>query len=120
MDKENVSLPARSEKAFTLAALYDATQELLAEQKNGENEGFHELVATAVDYWTTVSKFMPDWGKVRNREIRPIELRQEKTWLLPMTLTPPRAYDETARCRATWLLGDELPDEPRLCHQERD
>ena len=77
VDKENVSLPARSEKAFTLASLYDATQELLAEQKNGENEGFHELVATAVDYWTTVSKFMPDWWKVKNREIRPIELRQE-------------------------------------------
>jgi DNA sulfur modification protein DndB len=77
VDKENVSLPARSEKAFTLASLYDATQELLAEQKNGENEGFHELVATAVEYWTTVSKFMPDWWKVKDREIRPIELRQE-------------------------------------------
>src|SRR5208283_4952155 len=77
VDKENVSLPARSEKAFTLASLYDATQELLAEQKNGESEGFPEMVTTAVDYWTTVSKFMPDWWKVKNREIRPIELRQE-------------------------------------------
>jgi len=77
VDKENVSLPARSEKAFTLASLYDATQELLAEQKNGESEGFPEMVASAVDYWTTVSKFMPDWWKVKNREIRPIELRQE-------------------------------------------
>jgi len=77
VDKENVSLPARSEKAFTLASLYDATQELLAEQKTGESEGFPEMVTTAVDYWTTVSKFMPDWWKVKNREIRPIELRQE-------------------------------------------
>jgi hypothetical protein len=35
------------------------------------------MVTTAVDYWTTVSKFMPDWWKVKKREIRPIELRQE-------------------------------------------
>ncbi len=77
VDKENVSLPARSEKAFTLASIYDATQELLAEQKNTANAGFHEMIATAVDFWTTVSKFMPDWWKIKNREIRPIELRQE-------------------------------------------
>jgi hypothetical protein len=77
VDKENVSLPARSEKAFTLAALYDATQELLAEKTNGENGGFHDLVGTAVDYWIAVSKFMPDWQKIKNRELRPIELRQE-------------------------------------------
>jgi len=77
VDKENVSLPARSEKAFTLASLYDATQELLEEQRNGENQGSPEMVTSAVDYWITVSKFMPDWWKVKNREIRPIELRQE-------------------------------------------
>jgi DNA sulfur modification protein DndB len=77
VDKENVSLPARSEKAFTLAALYDATQELLAEKMKGENGVFDELVGTAVDYWTTVSKFMPDWQKIKNREVRPIELRQQ-------------------------------------------
>src|SRR5208282_2690082 len=77
VDKENVSLPARSEKAFTLASLYDATQELLAEQRNAENGEFHEMVATAVEYWTTVSKSMPDWWKIKKREIRPIELRQE-------------------------------------------
>jgi DNA sulfur modification protein DndB len=77
VDKENVSLPARSEKAFTLASLYDATQELLAEKANGEHGGFQDLVGIAVDYWITVSKFMPDWQKIRNRELRPIELRQE-------------------------------------------
>jgi DNA sulfur modification protein DndB len=77
VDKENVSLPARSEKAFTLASLYDATQELLAQRKNGESDGYHELVAAAVDYWITISKLMPDWWKIKNREIRPIELRQE-------------------------------------------
>ena len=77
VDKENVSLPARSEKAFTLASLYDATQELLAEQRNGENGGFNEMVTTAVDYWTAVATYMPDWLKVKTRVMRPIELRQE-------------------------------------------
>jgi DNA sulfur modification protein DndB len=77
VDKENLSLPARSEKAFTLAALYDATQELLEERMKGENGGFHELVEAAVDFWTAVSEFMPDWQKIKNREVRPIELRQQ-------------------------------------------
>ena len=77
VDKDNVSLPARSEKMFTLAALYDANEELLAGRKISEDAFFNELVTTAVEYWTAVSTFMPDWLKVRNREIRPIELRQE-------------------------------------------
>ncbi|MSU50770.1 MAG: DNA sulfur modification protein DndB [Opitutus sp.] len=77
VDKDNVSLPARSEKMFTLAALYDATEELLAGKRTSDDAFINELVTTSVDYWTTVSTFMPDWRKVRNREIRPIELRQE-------------------------------------------
>ncbi len=76
VDKDNVSLPARSEKMFTLSSLYDANQELLAEKRNGDDAFFNELVATGVDYWTTVSRFMPDWQRVRNG-LRPIELRQE-------------------------------------------
>lgn len=77
VDKDNVSLPARSEKMFTLAALYDANGELLAGKRTSDDAFFNELVTTSVDYWTAVSTFMPDWRKVRNREIRPIELRQE-------------------------------------------
>jgi DNA sulfur modification protein DndB len=76
VDKDNVSLPARSEKMFTLSSLYDATQELLAEKRNSDDAFFNELVTTGVDYWTTVSRFMPDWQRVKNG-IRPIELRQE-------------------------------------------
>jgi len=77
VDMEHQSLPARSEKVFTLYSLYDATKELVADKTNGTDAGFEELVTAAVEYWTTVSKFMPDWLKVRNREMRPIELRQE-------------------------------------------
>ena len=76
VDKDNVSLPARSEKMFTLSSLYDANQELLAEKRNSDDAFINELVTTGVDYWTTVSRFMPDWQRVKNG-IRPIELRQE-------------------------------------------
>jgi DNA sulfur modification protein DndB len=77
VDKENQSLPVRSDKAFTLYSLYDATKELVADQATSTDADFDALVKAAVDYWTTVSNFMPDWQKVRNREVRPIELRQE-------------------------------------------
>ena len=76
VDKDNVSLPARSEKMFTLSSLYDANQELLAEKRNRDDAFLNELVTTSFDYWTTVSKFMPDWQRVKNG-LRPIELRQE-------------------------------------------
>ena len=76
VDKDNVSLPARSEKMFTLSSLYDANQELLADKRNSDDAFFNELVTTGVDYWKTVSRFMPDWQRVKNG-IRPIELRQE-------------------------------------------
>ena len=107
VDKENVSLPARSEKAFTLASLYDATQELLAEQKNGENGGFQEMVTTAVDYWTTVSKFMPDWWKIKNREIRPIETQARK--YLDSLGGPPRARRRWRRDHEAVPVGMEKP-----------
>ena len=77
VDMEHQSLPARSEKAFTLYSLYDATKELLSDKPTSGDERFEALVQEAVDYWTTVSNFMPDWLKVRSRDIRPIELRQE-------------------------------------------
>ena len=61
---------------FTLSSLYDANQELLAVKRNSDDAFFNELVTTGIDYWTTVSKFMPDWQRVKNG-LRPIELRLE-------------------------------------------
>jgi len=61
----------------TQAVVHDATKDLVADQANSADADFDELVNAAVDYWTTVSNFMPDWLKVKNRELRPIELRQE-------------------------------------------
>lgn len=77
VDKENQSLPPRSEKAFTLYSIYDATKELLSRNTSNGTGRYDALVQAGAEYWTAVSDFMPDWLKIRNREIRPIELRQE-------------------------------------------
>jgi DNA sulfur modification protein DndB len=77
VDKDAVSLPVRSRKLFSLAAMYDANEELLKFQKDDEHSSRNVLVNTACEYWVAVSKAIPDWGKVKADEIRAMELRQE-------------------------------------------
>lgn len=77
VDKDAISLPVRSRKLFSLAAMYDANEELLKFQKDDEHSSRNALVSTACEYWTAVSKAIPDWGKVKAEEIRAMELRQE-------------------------------------------
>ena len=74
VDKDAVSLPVRSPKLFSLAVLYDANCELLRE--NLEEASPHEMVNTAVDYWVAVSKAIPAWAKVKNGDLKAMELRQ--------------------------------------------
>ncbi len=77
VDKDAVSLPARSNKLFTLTALYDATQELFGKTSD-EDDAFHqELLDKSVDFWKEVAKAIPDWQKVKEERLRSIELRQE-------------------------------------------
>lgn len=75
VDKDAVSLPVRSPKLFSLAALYDANQELLRERVE-EEATQHELVLTAVEYWKEVAKAMPAWGKVKIGDLKAMEFRQ--------------------------------------------
>lgn len=77
VDKDAVSLPVRSPKLFSLAALYDANEELLKNHNPNEAAPDH-LVAVAVEYWNAVSKAMPDWTKSKEGEIKVMDLRQEK------------------------------------------
>jgi DNA sulfur modification protein DndB len=35
------------------------------------------LVRIAVDFWASVAKVIPEWSKVKNGDLRPLELRQE-------------------------------------------
>ena len=76
VDKDAVSLPLRSPKLFSLAALYDANEELF--KGDQLSEASHDtLVSLATDYWTSVVEAVPEWGRVRNGELKPVELRQE-------------------------------------------
>ena len=58
-DKENVSLGTKSTKLFTLAALYDASAELL---KGREKDEIMANAALLVEYWNTIAQHMPDWN----------------------------------------------------------
>ncbi len=77
VDKDAVSLPVRSRKLFSLASMYDANEELLKNEKHDDETSRNALVNIAVDYWTAVSKAIPDWGKVKAGDIKAMELRQE-------------------------------------------
>lgn len=77
VDKDAVSLPVRSSKLFSLSALYDATEELLTHRMAEGDKSPETLVALATEYWTAVSKAMGEWTKVRNGDLKALELRQE-------------------------------------------
>jgi DNA sulfur modification protein DndB len=79
VDKEKVTIPLRSPKLFTVAALYEANEELLGKRIDKKrSQGYADVLAVAVEYWTEVSKMMHDWQKVKNGELSAAELRQEK------------------------------------------
>jgi len=80
LDKDAVSIPARSSKLFTLAALYDANSELFRWPRSEKDEDgitVNEMVEIGVDFWNTVATSVPDWVRVKNEHLRAIELRQE-------------------------------------------
>jgi DNA sulfur modification protein DndB len=79
LDKERITIPLRSPKLFTLATLYDANEELLGDHvdKQGSKD-YSRKLALAVEYWTEVSKVVPDWRKVKDEDLKAPELRQEK------------------------------------------
>jgi DNA sulfur modification protein DndB len=78
VEKEKVTIPLRSSKLFTIAALYEANEELLGKIDKRGSPGYEEALRTAVEYWTELSKIIDDWQKVKNGELTASELRQEK------------------------------------------
>lgn len=77
VDKDAVSLPVRSRKLFSLAAMYDANEELLKNEKHDDESSRNSLVNIAYEYWTAVSKAIPEWQKVKAGDVKAMELRQE-------------------------------------------
>jgi DNA sulfur modification protein DndB len=79
VDKEKVTVPLRSPKLFTIAALYEANEELLGKKIDRKGtRAYAESLKAAVEYWTELSKVIDDWRKVKNGELSAAELRQEK------------------------------------------
>jgi DNA sulfur modification protein DndB len=76
VDRDAVSLPIRSPKLFSLSALYDATEELLAYKTASGERSQDALRDAATEYWTAVSKAMTDWANVKKGDLKALELRQ--------------------------------------------
>lgn len=75
VEMERSTLSVRSRKLFTLSAIYNATQALIA-GLNGQLslEAKRDLASS---YWEEVAKYFPEWQLVRERKITAGEVRQE-------------------------------------------
>ena len=97
-EKVDASLKAKSTKIFTLAALYDANNDLLKDQ---EHEDVEDNAKRLIEYWTVVSENMEDWTKVFKGQKTATELRAENISAHSTVL------------RALGGLGSELMKDPK-------
>ncbi len=81
-EKEHTSVSSRSKALFTLSAVCTATMNLLA----GVPKEFNELSDIAVEYWTEVSKHMPQWQAVKSENMKASTVRKEYISSLSLTL----------------------------------
>jgi DNA sulfur modification protein DndB len=63
----------RSFKLFTLSGIYHATGILLAGK---QEEPYADRLALAIDFWSEVSRLIPDWRRAKAREVSPADLRK--------------------------------------------
>jgi DNA sulfur modification protein DndB len=63
----------RSLKLFTFSAIYHATDTLLS-GKHGEP--FDDRLTLALEFWSEVSKQIPDWRRAKAGDVSPAELRK--------------------------------------------
>ena len=74
-DMEKTSISNRSIKVFTLSSIYQATQALLKKSKNEAITPEDEKLAT--NFWTEVSKQIPEWKLTLERKVYSSELRED-------------------------------------------
>jgi DNA sulfur modification protein DndB len=80
VEKEAVSLSAKSAKFVTLSILYDANKQLLGKLPDGAEDDEQEMekaTETAERFWEAVTDAIPAWGEIRNGTLRPAESRME-------------------------------------------
>lgn len=65
----------RSRKLFTLSSIYSASRRLLRNRAGEKVTEAEEKIAR--DFWTEISKNMPDWQDAVDRKVTPSELRRD-------------------------------------------
>lgn len=73
---EKTTISNRSIKMFTLSSIYQATIELLGKRSKDKNVLDLEK-ERAIEYWTEVSKIIPEWGLLIKNEVSSHELRRD-------------------------------------------
>lgn len=73
-ETERSTISNRSMKLFTLSGIHSATKSLLADTQLSTME---QKIQLAVDFWTEVSKYIPDWGLARDRKASAADLRRD-------------------------------------------
>ncbi|GLS00434.1 hypothetical protein GCM10007859_04400 [Brevundimonas denitrificans] len=74
VETEKSTLSPRARRLFTMSALYQATNALLAEC---ESESFEERLAKARSFWEAVAHQLPEWEQVRRGRLASGEVRQD-------------------------------------------
>ena len=74
VEPEKTSLAPRSRRLFTLSAIYNATNELLADRTEVELE---ESAQLALEFWETVAGYMDEWERVRRGDMTAGEVRAD-------------------------------------------
>jgi DNA sulfur modification protein DndB len=82
-ETERSTLPTTSGKLFTLNNLYHATGILL---ENHRDEPLEGQIQRAVDFWTALSAHIPDWQRVRERQMSAREMRRDYVHSHPIAL----------------------------------
>ncbi|AJR09776.1 DNA sulfur modification protein DndB [Photobacterium gaetbulicola Gung47] len=73
MEKSNIS--PKSNKLFTLSSIKQSTRALLGK---GPKDGFsQDEKQLAQEFWAEVTKHLPDWQMVIDKQVSPAQLRQE-------------------------------------------
>jgi DNA sulfur modification protein DndB len=78
VDKEAVSLAARSAKFVTLSALYDAHHQLVGRlpESLGDDD-LQSAIERAAEFWAEITEHIPEWGDIRDGNLKPSEARAE-------------------------------------------
>lgn len=74
-EKEKTTISNRSRRLFTLSSIYQATKLLLQKGKNDKISKQEEKLA--IEFWTDVSKNIPDWLLCKQKKVPAYELRAD-------------------------------------------